>query len=123
MKTNLFSALDALGILKFFQTPVTYGKWWIRSSIQDYILRNWSIVSTGTTAAQKSLFFNLRRLRAVLNDVGGQGLSPESRAFIAKELAVDEREVEKKKAAVVAALSAEATFSALAHELIEKRET
>lgn len=72
----------------------TYASWWIRSSIQDYILRNWSIVRTGTTAAQKSLFFNLRRLRAVLNDVGGQGLSPESRAFIAKELAVDEREVD-----------------------------
>ena len=72
----------------------TYASWWIRSSIQDYILRNWSIVRTGTTAAQKSLFFNLRRLRAVLNDVGGQGLSPESRAFIAKELSVEEREVE-----------------------------
>ncbi|MCX8498375.1 MAG: sigma-70 family RNA polymerase sigma factor, partial [Caulobacteraceae bacterium] len=42
----------------------TFASWWIRSSIQDYILRNWSIVRTGTTAAQKSLFFNLRRLRA-----------------------------------------------------------
>ena len=42
----------------------TYASWWIRSCIQDYVLRNWSIVRTGTTAAQKSLFFNLRRLRA-----------------------------------------------------------
>ena len=42
----------------------TYAAWWIRSAMQDYILRNWSIVRTGTTAAQKSLFFNLRRLRA-----------------------------------------------------------
>ena len=42
----------------------TYATWWIRASMQDYILRNWSIVRTGTTAAQKSLFFNLRRLRA-----------------------------------------------------------
>ena len=42
----------------------TYASWWIRSSIQDFILRNWSIVRTGTTAAQKSLFFNLRRLKA-----------------------------------------------------------
>jgi RNA polymerase sigma-32 factor len=72
----------------------TYASWWIRASIQDYVLRNWSIVRTGTTAAQKSLFFNLRRLRAGLNDGGSQGLSPESRAFIAKELSVEEREVE-----------------------------
>ena len=42
----------------------TYASWWIRSSIQDFVLRNWSIVRTGTTAAQKSLFFNLKRLRA-----------------------------------------------------------
>jgi RNA polymerase sigma-32 factor len=41
----------------------TYATWWIRASIQDYILRNWSIVRTGTTSAHKSLFFNLRRLR------------------------------------------------------------
>src|SRR3546814_3346301 len=42
----------------------TYATWWVRSAMQDYILRNWSIVRTGTTSAQKSLFFNLRRLRA-----------------------------------------------------------
>ena len=42
----------------------TYAAWWIRSAMQDYILRNWSVVRTGTTAAQKALFFNLRRLRA-----------------------------------------------------------
>jgi RNA polymerase sigma-32 factor len=42
----------------------TYAAWWIRSAMQDYVLRNWSIVRTGTTAAQKSLFFNLRRPRA-----------------------------------------------------------
>src|SRR5262249_23184023 len=44
----------------------TYAGWWIRAAMQDYVLRNWSIVRTGTTAAQKSLFFNLRRLRARL---------------------------------------------------------
>lgn len=72
----------------------TYAAWWIRSSIQDYILRNWSIVRTGTTSAQKSLFFNLRRLRAKLNDVGEGGLSPENRSWVAAELGVEEREVE-----------------------------
>src|SRR5215212_11562385 len=44
----------------------TYATWWIRASIQDYILRNWSIVRGGTSSAQKALFFNLRRLRARL---------------------------------------------------------
>lgn len=72
----------------------TYASWWIRSSIQDYVLRNWSIVRTGTTAAQKSLFFNLRRLRAQINDMSDTGLSPENRAYIATKLGVNERDVE-----------------------------
>jgi RNA polymerase sigma-32 factor len=73
----------------------TYATWWIRSCIQDYILRNWSIVRTGTTAAQKSLFFNLRRLRALLRDPTEGGLSPESRAYVAHALRVDEGEVDR----------------------------
>ncbi len=72
----------------------TYAAWWIRSCIQDYILRNWSIVRTGTTAAQKSLFFNLRRLRALLRDGGEEHLSPASRAYVARALRVDESDVE-----------------------------
>lgn len=72
----------------------TYASWWIRSAMQDYILRNWSIVRTGTTAAQKALFFNLRRLRARINeDIGGQ-LSQEGREFIATELKVPMADVE-----------------------------
>ena len=62
--------------------------------MQDFILRNWSIVRTGTTAAQKSLFFNLRRLRAQIDDIGGEQLSEESREFIANELKVNVHEVE-----------------------------
>lgn len=73
----------------------TYATWWIRSCVQDYILRNWSIVRTGTTAAQKSLFFNLRRLRALLRDPTDGGLSPESRAYVATALRVDEGEVDR----------------------------
>ena len=72
----------------------TYAAWWIRSAMQDYILRNWSIVRTGTTAAQKSLFFNLRRLRAKIDDVSGRPLSLESRRRIAAELKVEVAEVE-----------------------------
>lgn len=71
----------------------TYVTWWIRSCIQDYVLRNWSIVRTGTTSAQKSLFFNLRRLRAQIGDVDGAGLTPENRTWIATELRVREEDV------------------------------
>ena len=52
----------------------TYATWWIRASIQDYILRNWSIVRGGTSSAQKALFFNLRRLRARLSQ-GSESLA------------------------------------------------
>jgi RNA polymerase sigma-32 factor len=72
----------------------TYAGWWIRSSIQDYVLRNWSIVRTGTTAAQKSLFFNMRRLRAKINDIGTT-MTHESRNYVARELNVRVKEVEK----------------------------
>ncbi|UEM20358.1 RNA polymerase factor sigma-32 [Skermanella mucosa] len=73
----------------------TYAAWWIRSAMQDYILRNWSIVRTGTTAAQKSLFFNLRRLRAKIEDASNNGaLTQAGRMKIATELKVEVHEVE-----------------------------
>lgn len=72
----------------------TYAAWWIRSSIQDYVLRNWSIVRTGTTAAQKSLFFNLRRLRALISDTGDGLMTRENRDYVAEKLGVQEGEVE-----------------------------
>jgi RNA polymerase sigma-32 factor len=81
----------------------TYASWWIRSSIQDYILRNWSIVRTGTTAAQKSLFFNLRRLRARINDTSEGAISPENRALVATKLGVPETDVEHMAARLSAA--------------------
>lgn len=80
----------------------TYAAWWIRSAMQDFILRNWSIVRTGTTAAQKSLFFNLRRLRARIEGAGG-GMTEESRALIAAELQVDISEVETMEMRLAAA--------------------
>ncbi len=72
----------------------TYAAWWIRSAMQDYVLRNWSIVRTGTTAAQKSLFFNLRRLRARIEESSGGPLSRDGWQRIADELKVDISEVE-----------------------------
>ena len=72
----------------------TYASWWIRSAIQDFILRNWSIVRTGTTAAQKSLFFNLRRLRAQIEEAGGERLTQDGRRKIAEALRVEISDVE-----------------------------
>lgn len=73
----------------------TYATWWIRSSIQDYVLRNWSIVRTGTTAAHKSLFFNYRRLRSKIEQASErEGLSDQDRKQIAKSLKVKVKDVE-----------------------------
>lgn len=71
----------------------TYATWWVRSSIQNYVLHNWSIVRTGSTAMQKALFFNLRRLRAQI-DAGGEHLPYEVRQRIAELLRVDITDVE-----------------------------
>ncbi|TIM83904.1 MAG: RNA polymerase factor sigma-32, partial [Mesorhizobium sp.] len=62
----------------------TYATWWIRASMQDYILRNWSIVRGGTSSAQKALFFNLRRLRARL----ANGAEPISNTSLYREVSV-----------------------------------
>lgn len=72
----------------------TYASWWIRSSIQDFVLRNWSIVRTGTTASQKSLFFNLKRLRAKIDDTDDGTITQQNRAWVAQHLGVPERDVE-----------------------------
>src|SRR5262249_50283130 len=80
----------------------TYASWWIRSAIQDFILRNWSIVRTGTTAAQKSLFFNLRRLRALIHEDGRESLTQEGREKIAKKLLVPVADVERMEARIAA---------------------
>ncbi|WP_341912984.1 RNA polymerase factor sigma-32 [Ferrovibrio terrae] len=71
----------------------TYASWWIRAAIQDFVLRNWSIVRTGTTAAHKSLFFNLRRLRARIERGGQDVLTPEGRRMLARQLNVSESDV------------------------------
>ncbi|MEM6670041.1 MAG: RNA polymerase sigma factor RpoH [Pseudomonadota bacterium] len=72
----------------------TYAMWWIRASIQEYILRSWSLVKMGTTAAQKKLFFNLRRLKGKIGALEEGDLSPENREAIATKLGVTEAEVD-----------------------------
>ncbi|MDQ0346782.1 RNA polymerase factor sigma-32 [Ancylobacter vacuolatus] len=74
----------------------TYATWWIRAAIQDYVLRNWSIVRGGTSSGQKALFFNLRRVRARLELANGSALAPtreELHHSIAAKLGVSVREV------------------------------
>jgi len=71
----------------------TYAMWWIKASIQEYILRSWSLVKMGTTAAQKKLFFNLRRMKKQLEAYEDSDLHPEDVAKIATDLGVPEQEV------------------------------
>ncbi len=71
----------------------TYAMWWIRASIQEYILRSWSLVKMGTTAAQKKLFFNLRRMKSKLDAFEDGDLRPEDVTKIATDLGVAESDV------------------------------
>jgi RNA polymerase sigma-32 factor len=71
----------------------TYAMWWIRASIQEYVLHSWSLVKMGTTAAQKKLFFNLRRLKGQLQAIEEGDLSPENVKKIATTLGVPEDDV------------------------------
>jgi len=71
----------------------TYAMWWIRAQIQEYVLHSWSLVKIGTTAAQKKLFFNLKKLKNQLGSIESGNLSPENAREIASRLNVKEAEV------------------------------
>ncbi len=71
----------------------TYAMWWIRAAIQEYILHSWSLVKMGTTAAQKKLFFNLRRLKGQMQAIEDGDLRPEQVGQIARALSVSEQDV------------------------------
>ncbi len=71
----------------------TYAMWWIRAQIQEYVLHSWSLVKIGTTAAQKKLFFNLKKLKNQLTSIDAGNLSPENVREIASRLDVKEAEV------------------------------
>jgi len=71
----------------------TYAMWWIRAAIQEYILHSWSLVKLGTTAAQKKLFFNLRKIKGQMKAIEEGDLPPEKVTQIAERLGVDEQEV------------------------------
>ena len=71
----------------------TYAIWWIRAAIQEYIMRSWSVVRMGTTASQKRLFFNLRRVKSELDIMGEAGLNDDQVAIIAEKLDVEPSDV------------------------------
>jgi len=71
----------------------TYAMWWIRAAIQEYVLRSWSLVKMGTTAAQKKLFFNLRRMKGEMKAIDDGDLHPDQVKKIATRLNVKEEEV------------------------------
>ena len=71
----------------------TYAMWWIRASIQEYVLRSWSMVKMGTTAAQKKLFFNLRKAKNNIGAIEEGDLTPDHTATLADQLGVTETEV------------------------------
>lgn len=71
----------------------TYAMWWIKASIQEYVLHSWSLVKIGTTVAQKKLFFNLRKMKSRLDKIDNRALSPSEIKQIASDLDVSEREV------------------------------
>ncbi|HSF94470.1 MAG TPA: RNA polymerase factor sigma-32 [Thermohalobaculum sp.] len=85
----------------------TYAVWWIKASIQDYVMRNWSMVRTGSTSSQKSLFFNLRRVKAKIEAENGAGdrdlTATEIRREIAEELGVPLRDVDMMEARLAGA--------------------
>ncbi len=71
----------------------TYAMWWIRASIQEYVLRSWSLVKMGTTAAQKKLFFNLRKIKGQIDAIEDGDLKPKHLETISTKLGVSEQEV------------------------------
>ena len=90
---GIMHALEKFDISKDFRLS-TYASWWIRASIQDYILKNWSVVKTGSTASQKALFFNLRKIKQQISDVSSEYMGQKEINKVSEMLNVKNFEVQ-----------------------------
>ncbi len=90
---GIMHALEKFDISKDFRLS-TYASWWIRASIQDYILKNWSVVKTGSTASQKALFFNLRKIKQQILDVSSDYMGQKEINEVSKMLNVKSLEIQ-----------------------------
>ena len=90
---GIMHALEKFDISKDFRLS-TYASWWIRASIQDYILKNWSVVKTGSTASQKALFFNLRKIKQQISDVSSDFMGQKEINKVSEILNVKNLEVQ-----------------------------
>ena len=90
---GIMHALDKFDTSKDFRLS-TYASWWIRASIQDYILKNWSVVRTGSTASQKALFFNLKKIKQQINDVSREFMGQDEINKVSNMLNVKSIEVQ-----------------------------
>ena len=90
---GIMHALDKFDTSKDFRLS-TYASWWIRASIQDYILKNWSVVRTGSTASQKALFFNLKKIKQQINDVSREFMGQDEINKVSSMLNVKSLEVQ-----------------------------
>ncbi len=90
---GIMHALEKFDTSKDFRLS-TYASWWIRASIQDYILKNWSVVRTGSTASQKALFFNLKKIKQKINDVSREFMGQKEIDEVSKMLNVKSLEVQ-----------------------------
>ncbi len=90
---GIMHALDKFETSKDFRLS-TYASWWIRASMQDYILKNWSVVRTGSTASQKALFFNLKKIKQKINDVSNDYMGQKEIDEVSKILKVKSLEVQ-----------------------------
>ena len=90
---GIMHALEKFDTSKDFRLS-TYASWWIRASIQDYILKNWSVVRTGSTASQKALFFNLKKIKQKINDVSREYMGQSEINEVSKMLNVKSIEVQ-----------------------------
>ena len=90
---GIMHALEKFDVSKDFRLS-TYASWWIRPSIQDYILKNWSVVKTGSTASQKALFFNLRKIKKQISDVSSNYMGQKEIDKVSDMLNVKKLEVQ-----------------------------